>query len=199
VVVAPHPDDEVFGAGGLMHDLARAGWSLTVVAVTDGEGAFGPTDDPGALAVQRRHEQAIAWRLLDLGDVAIHRLDVPDGQVDRYEAEVAAALAPIADGASWLITTWRHDGHPDHDATGRAVAGLAGDVGIAIAEFPIWGEDRLPWQGRWRWPLTTATRAAKAAAMDAFASQLEPSPYGEPVVPAALIDRWRGADEVLLA
>jgi hypothetical protein len=35
--------------------------------------------------------------------------------------------------------------------------------------------------------------------MAAFASQLDPSPHGPPVVPATLVDRWQRADEVLLA
>ena len=39
IVVAPHPDDEVFGPGGLIRCWAAAGQSVTVVSVTDGEAA----------------------------------------------------------------------------------------------------------------------------------------------------------------
>src|SRR6266852_506851 len=41
VVVAPHPDDETLGVGGMLHDLSARGWRVTVVAVTDGEAAYG--------------------------------------------------------------------------------------------------------------------------------------------------------------
>ena len=37
VVVAPHPDDEILGAGGLLAATARAGRDLLLVAVTDGQ------------------------------------------------------------------------------------------------------------------------------------------------------------------
>ena len=37
VVVAPHPDDEVLGAGGLLQYMGRVGVEMVVVAVTDGE------------------------------------------------------------------------------------------------------------------------------------------------------------------
>ena len=42
-------------------------------------------------------------------------------------------------------------------------------------------------------------RAAKCRAIDAYTSQLEPSPDGRPVVPAELVHRLRIDDEVLLA
>jgi LmbE family N-acetylglucosaminyl deacetylase len=37
VVIAPHPDDEVLGAGGLIAAQAFLGVEIVVVAVTDGE------------------------------------------------------------------------------------------------------------------------------------------------------------------
>lgn len=38
LVVAPHPDDEVLGAGGLMQRVAAAGGAVHVVYLTDGDG-----------------------------------------------------------------------------------------------------------------------------------------------------------------
>jgi LmbE family N-acetylglucosaminyl deacetylase len=198
-VVAPHPDDEVFGVGGTLHDLGRTGWSVDLVAVTDGEGAFGAGPDGAGLARRRRQEQHRALHHLGLDSIAVHRLRLPDGQLERHEMAIAAGVRAVAVRADWLLTTWRHDGHPDHEATGRAVAHVAAELGVALAEFPVWGWRRVPRVGRWRWPLGTVTSAAKHAAMAAFASQLEPSPHGAPVVPAALVEHWRRADEVLLA
>ncbi len=199
LVVAPHPDDEVFGIGGLLHDLGRLGWSVDLVAVTDGEGAFGTAPGRAHLARRRRQEQHCALHQLGLGTATVHRLGLPDGDLQGHEAAIAAGVQAVAGGADWLLTTWCHDGHPDHEATGRAVALVAAELGIALAQFPVWGWRRFPRSGRWRWPLGTGTSTAKHAAMAAFASQLEPSPHGAPVVPAALMERWRRADEVLLA
>ena len=45
IVVAPHPDDEVLGAGGLLQQMQQAGVETVLVAVTDGEASH-----PGARA-----------------------------------------------------------------------------------------------------------------------------------------------------
>ena len=37
LVLAPHPDDETFGAGGLIQQAVTAGAALRVVFATDGE------------------------------------------------------------------------------------------------------------------------------------------------------------------
>src|SRR5262245_56047238 len=37
LVIAPHPDDEVLGAGGTIARLARAGIEVTVAVVTSGQ------------------------------------------------------------------------------------------------------------------------------------------------------------------
>ncbi|MBE9941515.1 hypothetical protein G8C60_20535, partial [Cellulosimicrobium cellulans] len=37
VVLAAHPDDESFGAAGLVHELAGRGAAVTVVVASDGE------------------------------------------------------------------------------------------------------------------------------------------------------------------
>jgi LmbE family N-acetylglucosaminyl deacetylase len=172
---------------------------VDLVAVTDGEGAFGTAPGRVDLAGRRRQEQHRALHHLGLAAITVHRLGLPDGDLEHHETAIAARVRALASGADWLLTTWRHDGHPDHEATGRAVTVVAAELGIAVAEFPVWGWRHLPRSGRWRWPLGAVTRAAKHAAMAAFASQLEPSPHGAPVVPAALVERWRQADEVLLA
>ncbi len=46
VVVAPHPDDEVFALGGFIHDVAARGGAVTIVAVTDGEAAHAGQTPP---------------------------------------------------------------------------------------------------------------------------------------------------------
>ena len=64
VVVSPHPDDETLGVGGLLAELLARGWSVCVVAVTDGEAAHGRQVPSAArrLARRRRAEQEAALR-----------------------------------------------------------------------------------------------------------------------------------------
>ena len=52
LVLAPHPDDETLGAGGLLARLARDGVRCDVIVLTDGEGSHpdSPTHTPARLA-----------------------------------------------------------------------------------------------------------------------------------------------------
>ena len=82
VVVAPHPDDEVLGAGGLLQYMAAVGVETLVVAVTDGEAFY-----PGAAAqgydlpAMRAAESQVALERLGCGTTPIQRLGFPDGAV----------------------------------------------------------------------------------------------------------------------
>ena len=71
LVFAPHPDDEVFGCGGLLTLLAASGASISVHVVTDGGyGKFGQNKDV------RKRESLDAAALL--GYPAPHFWDLPD-------------------------------------------------------------------------------------------------------------------------
>ncbi len=64
LVIAPHPDDDVLGAGGTMAALAAQGEKVFSVYVTDGRGS--PRKDPGLsdeeMAVRREEEAREALR-----------------------------------------------------------------------------------------------------------------------------------------
>jgi LmbE family N-acetylglucosaminyl deacetylase len=181
VIVAPHPDDEVLACGGFLQQLAARAIPVMVIAVTDGEASH-----PGSATWTRARLQAVrpdetmaALATLGLDAVPVTRLHLPDGGVAPREAELMTALVSLVGPGDLLLTTWRHDGHPDHEATARACAAAAAQCGAALVEAPIWG---------WHWsrpgdaamPLAHARRlmlgedelARKRAALDCFDSQL---------------------------
>jgi len=208
LVVAPHPDDEVLGAGGL---LALAGGE--VVAVTDGEASHPQSDavDRADLVAARRAETAAALGLLGRGATAVHRLAHPDGAVeeDRLADELTALLSrPASVGArGWTcVATWRGDGHPDHEAVGRAAARACGRTGARLVEYPVWmwhwaapGDDRVPWDRAVGLPLPRVVRDRKRAATAAFVSQVQPlgpDPADAAILPPHVLDRFDRDQEV---
>ena len=202
-IVSPHPDDEVFGVGGLIRELVRRRCTVRVVAVTDGEAAFGDRspDERRALVEQRCTERADAFAHLGVANrVEVVRLRLPDGALADHQDELADRLTTLA--GTVMLATWRGDGHPDHEAVGRAAATAAARSCSRLLEYPVWAAERgrLPAIGSGS-PLhirhSPATMAAKQRAVCAFRSQLEPSPDGRPVVPASLVQRLATADEVL--
>ena len=203
LVVAPHPDDEVLGVAGLMAMLGAA----DLVAVTDGEASH-----PGStvhtrdeLAAIRRAETDEAMSRLGLSASTVHRLGQPDGGID--EEAVARALVPLLTPGRWCLTTWREDGHPDHEMVGRAAARACAATGARLLEYPIWAwhwagpeDPRVPWERAHVIDLTPEATAAKAAAISAFPSQiapLGPADADAAILPPHVLARFARPFEVL--
>lgn len=203
LVVAPHPDDEILSCGGLLHLLAQRGGGAAapvVVAVTDGERSHENSPDwPRArLLATRPGETEAALRCLGIAAPQIVRIGIPDGGVRAAEADLVVRLGAIVRAGDVLVTTWRYDGHPDHEATARACAAAAAAGGARVLETPVWG---------WHWsapgdgamPLAQAVRLAlppeavarKRAAMACFHSQITPdaSTGAAPILPAHALAR----------
>lgn len=206
VVVAPHPDDEVLGAGGLMRMAGAAGCPVEVVAVTDGEASHARSQriTPSRLRTVRAAERRRALAALGVR-APVARLGLPDAGGPALEAEVAERLGAHLGPDAVVLAPWRHDGHPDHEAVGRAVAAVAAATGALLGEVEVWAKVRppaAPPPGAVRVVLAGDHRAAKVRAARCFTSQVEalgPEPEDGPVVHpgelAALLDgtevvRW---------
>ena len=135
IVLAPHPDDETLGAGGLVAKLCRAAVPVTIVAITDGEGAYPDTPHLGEI---RALEQTEALCCLGVPRSRIHRLHLPDRHISRYEKELADQLLPLVTGHMHLVAPWQRDFHPDHEAAGRAAARVAQLNDLTITYYLFW-------------------------------------------------------------
>jgi LmbE family N-acetylglucosaminyl deacetylase len=202
VVVAPHPDDEVLGAGGLLQILAGAKVRIEIYAVTDGEASHRGVPDEQLRRI-RTAESFAALHRLDLPPGASRvRLGYPDGQVADHEVDLTDRLRSRLGPDSLCVAPWRLDGHPDHEACGRAAAAAARACGARLFEYPVWawhwadpaGTD-LPWSSARRLELDRRQTARKRWATTAFRSQIRTlgSPAGDsPVLPDPILRRfWR--------
>lgn len=208
VIVAPHPDDEILGCGGLLARLAELRCEVALVAVTDGTGSHPHSRHWTAarLGEVRPAETVEALRRLHAQATPILRLGIPDGQIAAHAQDLRQALAAFLRPDDVLITTWRGDGHPDHEHTGEACLLAARDVGARYVEVPVWAwhwsapaDARFPWQRARRLALTPRTAARKRHALAAFRSQTEPDPDGAAaVLPDHVLERFRRDYEVVL-
>ncbi len=192
VMVSPHPDDEVIATGGLLSQLAHAGRALCLVAATDGAASHpGSTRwPPRRLQRCRPLEQARALRRLGVAGAAVHRLRLPDGGLQAAHPQLLDHLLQLLRPGDVVFTTWRLDGHPDHEAVGEACASAAARCGARLVEVPVWGwhwsrpqDAPMPWRQARRVSLDAETVRRKCAALRLHRSQWLPDPStGAPAV-----------------
>jgi LmbE family N-acetylglucosaminyl deacetylase len=209
VVVAPHPDDEVLGVGGLLARLSKISRNILVIAVTDGTASHPDSLDwpPERLAHVRPQETREALQRLHLRHVQVSRLGLQDGDGKCFEANLSGLLSECFQPDDIVFTTWRYDGHPDHEATGRAVHSAASALELPCVEVPLWtwhwaspDDTRVPWSRARRIVLDAETHARKLRAVQAFRSQLESDATTgrAPVLPEHVLARLTRPFEVVL-
>lgn len=209
VVVAPHPDDEVLMVGGLLVQLAELARRVLLVAVTDGEASHAGSRrwTPQTLARQRRGETDAALRLLG-ARASVLRLGLADGGVAAQAACLERHLHSLLTHDDVVFTTWRLDGHPDHEACAQAVRTAAAACGARPYEVPVWGwhwaaagAAQMPWHRACLLPLSAGVAARKSAAVQAFASQWQRDPDcpHTPVLRPSTLERVQRPFEMFFA
>ena len=111
LVLAPHPDDEVFACGGLLAIAAAQGLRTDVVIVSDGAAAgdaAGRAHESRRAAAELRYASGAGrLELWGLPDRAV----VPDAALVR---RIVAALD--VGGNDWVLAPSLFEIHPDHRA-----------------------------------------------------------------------------------
>ncbi|WP_170219504.1 bifunctional PIG-L family deacetylase/class I SAM-dependent methyltransferase [Nocardioides litoris] len=210
VVLAAHPDDETLGAGGLVARAHRLGLEVQVVVATRGEASHprSPTHPRERLAALRETELADAVEVLAPGATP-RVLGLPDGAVPEHEdALLDSVVDLVGDGrATLLVAPWRGDGHPDHEAVGRAAATAAARTGAALLEYPVWARHwadpaDAPWSTGRVLALDGTEVAAKRTAIERHRTQvapLSPAPGDEVLLRPGFLAHFTASYEVFWA
>jgi LmbE family N-acetylglucosaminyl deacetylase len=125
LVVAPHPDDETLGCGGLISLLAQNGTAFYIVFVTDGSASHRNSRawPPARLAAQREQEARNALACLGIPNAALLFLRLPDANMPAPGTLAwESAVATVSDalrcfGPELALLPWRRDPHCDHRAS----------------------------------------------------------------------------------
>jgi LmbE family N-acetylglucosaminyl deacetylase len=175
LVVAPHPDDEILGAGGLIRTWTTRGAEVSVLSVSDGEAAEPARPGRGTV---RREELMQALRKLCPTHVSVTRLGLPDGRISCHVNRLRNALLSLARGKPTLIAPYERDRHPDREAVAGVCLKFARSQQLPIARYAIRAWPRAAAdesrEARWgKFLLTDEARRAKARALGCFRSQLD--------------------------
>jgi N-acetylglucosamine malate deacetylase 1 len=142
LVLAPHPNDEIIGAGGTIAIARDAGHDVSIGHLTNGEQGSGslPAD---RLRPARQAEAIQAAAIVGVPETRLRFLDIPDGGIDPYDtAQFTAVLALLRSARpDRLYLPHPHDGAFDHEAAFALcwrAAGMSGSRNFAACGAPHW-------------------------------------------------------------
>ncbi len=187
LIIAPHPDDESLGCGGLIAECCHAGRPPVVVFLTDGAMSHPASKRfPREHLIKVREQEAIeAAACLGLTRERLIFLREPDTRAPREGQELIRTVNEIARlmhrfRCSSVLAPWRFDPHSDHEAAACIAERVAARSNVRHVAYPVWGWTLPPDQivanpSLAGWQLEISSRLAlKHRAMAAYRSQ-----YGE--------------------
>jgi len=184
LILAPHPDDESLGCGGLIAAASAAGHPPFVLVLTDGTGSHPNSRSypPGRLRAVREQEARDAVAILGLpagriGFMGLRDTAAPmEGEPFRTAVTAIRTILKAID-ARTILAPWQHDPHCDHLAAHRMAAAVADECGARHIAYPVWGWT-LPPETMLSGPLPQGLRlnieshvAAKQCAIAAHSTQ----------------------------
>jgi LmbE family N-acetylglucosaminyl deacetylase len=203
-IIAPHPDDEVIGCGGLIARLVSEGRAPQIIVMTGGGGSHAGCCSTKAETIveARRGLTRRALTILGVPEDHLHELNFPDGGISSACAEVSrlrALLESLRPGTV-LVPHWG-EGWPDHLRTAEMVKDLCGER-THVVEYCVWMWyynvwRRLDWKRAAGIVLSEEEHEKKLRAMDAYVTPL--APCGKPwsgVLPELFLKAHRGGKEL---
>jgi LmbE family N-acetylglucosaminyl deacetylase len=142
LILAPHPDDESLGCGGLIAASCAAGLAPAVVILTDGAASHpgSRSHPPARLAQLREAEAARAAGILGLPAENLFFLREPDTKLGLNGAVIETLLTIAADrDCGLVIGPWQGDAHCDHEAAAMIAEAVAIRRGVRLLSYPVWG------------------------------------------------------------
>jgi len=184
IVLAPHPDDESLGCGGLIAECVASGRPPTILFLTDGTGSHPRSVEyhSDRLRTLRQHEAIAAVDALGASADCVLFLDQKDSAAPiagpEFDAVIAMILRVAPASATAILAPWRHDPHCDHEAAALMAERVARLRNLRLISYPVWGwtlppatEIDAPSRAGWRLDIARHL-PAKRRAIGAHRSQL---------------------------
>jgi len=200
LIIAPHPDDEVLGCGGIMKKYSDEGSDVNVLIISRGSPKF----YSGERIENVRGEAKMAHKILGVNETIF--LDFAAPELDTVSiSEIAREIAKVINDlkAEVLFLPHRGDIHHDHTAVfdaGLVAARPVGDYSVK----EIYSYETLS-ETEWAPPFgdkafiptyfanITSQFKAKIEALKCFKSQIKPFPYPRSQETIEALAKYRGS------
>ena len=148
VVFAPHPDDELAGAGGSILKWMEEGHNVHIIYISDGRAAYKFERKMGRLVESEEtkisEDELVAIRMKEIDEVIeyldfprqnIHKFMLPDQDVKNHVKEGIEKSKEIIKDADRIVLPSNNNIHEDHQATYDIAVGAAKELGLEKVEF----------------------------------------------------------------
>jgi LmbE family N-acetylglucosaminyl deacetylase len=154
VIVAPRADDETLGLSGLISRLITVSRPILLVAATD---RVANPVAPSRWTPQNKTSEWLPEPLRALRGFSgarstVLRSGLQEGELPTVEDDLEWRLRGLILPSDIVFASWRYDGHPDYEATGRVAARACAALFAPLVEVPVWtwlwsvpGDRRIPW------------------------------------------------------
>ena len=200
LVIAPHPDDEVLGAGGTMAKLSESGQEVFVVVVTSGKPPAYSADSVAGVRAEAKsaHDLLGVKETIWLGQPAAELPEVRNVILNGAIGDVVLRIAPQT-----IFVPFPGDIHVDHQLVFQSVM-VASRPHQATYPKTIMAYETLS-ETNWNAPYITPPFVPnvyldiskylerKIAAMQKFSSQLRSAPHERSVESLRSLAVTRGA------
>jgi LmbE family N-acetylglucosaminyl deacetylase len=216
LIIAPHPDDETLGCGGLIMRERQAGRRVHLAFLTDGSQSHRshPLLTPTALAKLRHAEAIEAAACLGVPADELTFIDLPDGELPRLapserEQAVDALSALLCRlQPAVMLVAYRRDGSSEHEAAFPLVTAVLQQARLRplLIEYLVWAcysprlfLRALFFAGQVHCLTFLGQGATKTKALACYRSQFQPTPpWTQAVVPPQFTNAFSPEEEFFL-
>ena len=139
-IVAPHPDDEVFGCGLLIAAARRARVRIVVIVLTDGRASHPRSVKWPVKKLIRLRQGETRRGLARLGanNAQLRFLGWHDGALDVQGRQHRLRAILTGLGVRIALVSSPRDFHPDHKAAFALVTRAAANTNISVGTYDVW-------------------------------------------------------------
>lgn len=150
IIFAPHPDDEVFGAGGSILKWLEEGHDIHIIWTTDGRAGYRKAKEKnelvdceetriteGQLAEIRLKEADATAEFLGVKEENRHFLKFYDQELKNHIDKAVEKIKNIVKDADRFIIPSANNEHPDHQATYDIAIKVAQELKLDHLEFYV--------------------------------------------------------------
>jgi LmbE family N-acetylglucosaminyl deacetylase len=139
-IIAPHPDDELFGCGLLIAAARRVGVKLVVIVLTDGQASHPGSArwPPARLGRLRRQETRRGMARLGARDVPLRFMGWGDGRLAEEGCARRLRRLLHEHGAGIALVSSPRDFHADHRTAFALAERATARSSIALGTYEVW-------------------------------------------------------------